>query len=138
MVRRHARLGAPHTFLCTLSFLKISVASRRCWFSKILLWVSLSLRIRPSFVSNHVLLSVPRQERQVQEQCDPVSVDNEEEGEEGMDGGFGHNVGVKAVAKIDGVNIVAGAKKLASAALRRVRSRKCTGTARLTILDRCT
>jgi hypothetical protein len=28
------------TFLCTLSFLKISVASRRCWFSKILSKVS--------------------------------------------------------------------------------------------------
>jgi hypothetical protein len=30
----------PPTFLCTLSFLKISVASRRCWFSKILSTVS--------------------------------------------------------------------------------------------------
>jgi hypothetical protein len=31
------------TFLWTLSFLKISVASRRCWFSKILPVVSLPL-----------------------------------------------------------------------------------------------
>lgn len=29
-----------HTFLCTLSFLKISVASSKCWFSKILKRVS--------------------------------------------------------------------------------------------------
>jgi hypothetical protein len=37
-----ARAELPEllTFLCTLSFLKISVASKRCWFSKILPAVS--------------------------------------------------------------------------------------------------
>lgn len=34
------------TFLCTLSFLKISVASRRCWFSKILYLVSMRLVVK--------------------------------------------------------------------------------------------
>lgn len=52
--------GKARTFLCTLSFLKISVASRRCWFSKIL---SKSAHLYSDTYThfNHVLLSVPCQ-----------------------------------------------------------------------------
>ena len=36
-----------HTFLCTFNFLNISVASRRCWFSKILqYWLALLFMCR--------------------------------------------------------------------------------------------
>jgi hypothetical protein len=42
---RSSRTAAQElTFLWTLSFLKISVASRRCWFSKILCIVSIRIR----------------------------------------------------------------------------------------------
>ena len=58
----------------------------------------------------NLLLAVPGQERQVQDQGDPVSVDQEEEGQEGVDGGLGDDVRVEAVAKVDGVDVVAGAK----------------------------
>jgi hypothetical protein len=60
--------------------------------------------------SRDVLLSVPGQQRQIQNQCNPVSIDEEKEGQECVDSGFGDNVGVQAVAKIDGVDVVAGAK----------------------------
>jgi hypothetical protein len=96
------------TFLCTLSFLKISVASSRCWFSKIL---SRSACV-PHNVdwSRGVLLSVPGQQRQIQDQGDPVSIDEEQESQEGVDSGFGDDVCVEAVAEIDGVDVVAGVK----------------------------
>ena len=58
----------------------------------------------------HVLLAVPGQQRQVQNKCDPVPVDEEEESQECVDGGFGDDIGVEAVAEIDGVDIVTGAK----------------------------
>ena len=58
----------------------------------------------------HVLLSVPCQEGQVQDQSHPVSVDKEEEGQESVDSGFGDDVGVEAVAQVDRVDVVAGAK----------------------------
>jgi hypothetical protein len=57
-----------------------------------------------------ILLAVPSQQRQVQNQGNPVSVDEEEEGQESVDGGFGDDVGVEAVAKVDRVDVVAGAK----------------------------
>lgn len=60
--------------------------------------------------SGHVLLSVPCQEGQVQDQSHPVSVDKEEEGQESVDSGFGNDVGVQTVAEIDGVDVIAGAK----------------------------
>jgi hypothetical protein len=51
--RRNDR--ASFTFLCTLSFLNISVASRRCWFSKILQqWstlLSVCIRLSPYFLA---------------------------------------------------------------------------------------
>jgi hypothetical protein len=44
---RSSRKAAQElTFLWTLSFLKISVASRRCWFSKILCLVSIRIRAK--------------------------------------------------------------------------------------------
>ena len=53
-----------------------------------------------------VLLDVPSKEGEVQDEWDPVAIDEEEEGQESMDGGFGDDVGVEAVAKVDGINIV--------------------------------
>lgn len=53
-----------------------------------------------------ILLDVVGQERQVENERDPVAVDQEEERQETMDGGFGDDVGVEAVAEIDGVDVV--------------------------------
>jgi len=53
------------------------------------------------------LLCVPRKHGQVENEGDPVSVDQEHEGEEPMDGSFGDNVRVEAVAEVDRVNVVA-------------------------------
>ena len=55
----------------------------------------------------HLLLDVPPEERKVEDQREPVSVDEEQEREESMDGNFGDDVGVEAVAEIDGVDVVA-------------------------------
>lgn len=57
-----------------------------------------------------VLFCVPSQQRQVQDQRNPVPIDEEEEGKERMDGGFGDDVGVEAVAEVDGVDVVTGAE----------------------------
>lgn len=54
-----------------------------------------------------VLLDVPAKERQVEDQRHPVSVDKEQEGQESVDGNFGDDVGVEAVAEVDGVDVVA-------------------------------
>jgi hypothetical protein len=54
----------------------------------------------------HVLLGVEQHEGQVQHDGEPVAVDQEEEGQEGVDGGFGNDVGVEAVAKVDGVDVI--------------------------------
>jgi hypothetical protein len=69
--------------------------------------VSLS-SFRPRY--SHVLLSIPRQEGQIQDERDPVPVDEEQEGQESVNGGLGDDVGVQAVAEVDGVDVVAGAK----------------------------
>lgn len=52
------------------------------------------------------LLDVPPHKREVQNQRNPVAIDEEEEGEESMDGGFGDDIGVEAVAQIDRVDVV--------------------------------
>jgi hypothetical protein len=57
----------------------------------------------------HILFAVPGQQWQVQNQRDPVAVDEEKERQDGVDSGFGDDVRVEAVAKIDGVDIVTGA-----------------------------
>lgn len=53
------------------------------------------------------LLCVPGKERQVEEQGDPVTVHEEENGEESVDSSFGDDVGVEAVAEVDRVDVVA-------------------------------
>lgn len=53
------------------------------------------------------LLGVEQHEGQVQHDGEPVSVDHEEEGQEGVDSGFGDDVGVQAVAKVDRVDVIA-------------------------------
>ena len=58
-------------------------------------------------IIRNLLLSVPSNKRQVEDERQPVSVDEEEERQEGVDGGFGDDVGVEAVAEVDGVDVVA-------------------------------
>jgi len=52
------------------------------------------------------LLRIPCQERQIQEQSQPISVDEEECGKEGVYSGFGDDVCVETVAEIDGVDVI--------------------------------
>lgn len=52
------------------------------------------------------LLSVEGQERQVQDDSEPVAVNDEEECKESVNGSLGDNVGVKTVAKVDRVDVV--------------------------------
>jgi hypothetical protein len=54
----------------------------------------------------HVLLGVEQNERQVQHDGEPVPVDDEEEGQEGVDSGFGDDVRIETVAKVDGVDVI--------------------------------
>lgn len=54
----------------------------------------------------NVLLSVESQEWQVKDDSQPVAIDDEEEGQKGVNGGFRDNVGVQAVAEVDGVDVV--------------------------------
>lgn len=55
----------------------------------------------------YVLLDVVSEERQVEDQRNPVSVDQKQEREESVDGDFGDDVRVQAVAEVDGVDVVA-------------------------------
>ena len=57
----------------------------------------------------NILLAVPCQEGQVENERDPVPVDEEQEGQESVDGGLGDDVGVQAVAEVDGGDVIAGA-----------------------------
>lgn len=61
--------------------------------------------------ASNVLLGVEQHEGQVQHEGEPVSVDQEEEGQECVDSGFGDDVGVEAVAKVDRVDVITGEKK---------------------------
>lgn len=54
-----------------------------------------------------LLLRVVSQQGQVQDECQPVSVDEEEGCQEGVNSGFGDDVHVEAVAEVDGVDVVA-------------------------------
>lgn len=45
-----------------------------------------------------ILLDVEGDEGQVQDESDPVTIDQEKEGQESVDDGFGDDVGVEAVA----------------------------------------
>lgn len=55
----------------------------------------------------NVLLCVPGQERQVEDERHPVAVDQEQNSEECVDTGLGDDVHVEAVAQIDRVDVVA-------------------------------
>lgn len=52
------------------------------------------------------LLRIEDEQRQVQDDSKPVSVDDEQEGQESVNGGFGDDVGVETVAEINGVDVV--------------------------------
>jgi hypothetical protein len=52
------------------------------------------------------LLCIECQQGQIQEQGDPVSVDQEQERQEGMYGGFGNNVGIQTIAQVDRIDII--------------------------------
>ena len=58
-----------------------------------------------------LLFSIETQEGKVEHQCDPVSVDEEEEGQKSVNGGFWDDVRVESVAQIDGVDVVAVMRK---------------------------
>jgi hypothetical protein len=90
------------------SFLKISVASSRWVLSTILVSCQYSMFARLVLQGQAVLLDVPGNKRQVEDQSQPVAVDEEEEGQEAVDGGLRDDVGVEAVAEFDGVDVVAG------------------------------
>ena len=55
---------------------------------------------------SRILLDIPAQKREVEDERQPVTVDEEHEGEEAMDGSLGDDVRVQAVAEIDGVDVV--------------------------------
>jgi hypothetical protein len=54
----------------------------------------------------HSLLCVESQQRQIQQQSQPVAIDQEQEREEGVHGSLRDNVGVETVAEIDRVDVV--------------------------------
>lgn len=53
-----------------------------------------------------LLLDVVSEKRQVEDQCQPVSIDKEEKGQHTVDGGFGDDVGVETVAQVDRIDVV--------------------------------
>jgi hypothetical protein len=55
----------------------------------------------------YALLGIVSKQRQVEDQRQPVSVDEEQERHESVDGDFGDDVGVEAVAEVNGVDVVA-------------------------------
>lgn len=77
----------------------------------------------PGELECNVLLRIERQERQVQEDGQPVAVDNEEEGQESVDSGFGDDVGVEAVAQVDRVDVVTARESCALARCHAKRAR---------------
>lgn len=72
--------------------------------------VTVSLRFLSEWFMN-VLLDVPAKERQVENKRHPVSVDEEEEGQETMHSCLGDDIGVESVAEINGVNVVTTIKR---------------------------
>lgn len=58
-------------------------------------------------LGDDVLLDVPSQEREVEDQRQPIPVDEKQEGQETVYGSLGDDVGVQAVAEVDGVDVVA-------------------------------
>lgn len=66
-----------------------------------------SLRRFATQRGSNILLGVEQHEGQVQHNSEPVPVDHKEEGQECVDSGFGDDVGVETVAKVDGVDVIA-------------------------------
>jgi len=62
-------------------------------------------RIEEMSVVNN-LLDVPAKERQVENERDPVTVDEEEEGQETVHSSLGDDIGIESVAEVNGVNII--------------------------------
>jgi hypothetical protein len=58
-------------------------------------------------VCGNRLLCVPCKHRQVEDQGDPVTIDKEQNSDESVDGSFGDDVGVEAVAEVNRVDVVA-------------------------------
>lgn len=54
----------------------------------------------------HPLLRVECQEWQIEHNGQPIAVDDEQERQERMDGGFGNDIGIQAVTEVDRVDIV--------------------------------
>lgn len=55
----------------------------------------------------HLLLDVPGEKRQVQNQRHPISVDQKQKGHKSVDGKLGKDVGVEAVAEVGRVDVIA-------------------------------
>ena len=55
----------------------------------------------------HVLLPVVGGKWQIENESQPVSIDQEEEGQEGVNSSFGDDIGIQTVAEIDRVDVVA-------------------------------
>ena len=55
-----------------------------------------------------ILLCVPGEQRQIEDQRHPVAIDEEQERQEGVHGRFGDDVRVEAVAEVDRVDVVTG------------------------------
>ena len=58
------------------------------------------------FAMECLLLDVPGEKRDVEDQRNPVPVDQEQEGQEPMHSGFRNDIGIQAVAEIDRVDVV--------------------------------
>ena len=58
-----------------------------------------------------LLLRIERQHRQVQNDREPVTIDDKQEGQECVDGGFGDDVGVETVAEVNRVDVVTAQRK---------------------------
>ena len=54
----------------------------------------------------YVLLGIIGKQRQIEYHGNPVSIDQEERGQKGVNSGFGDDVGVQAVAEVDGVYVI--------------------------------
>lgn len=54
-----------------------------------------------------ILLHIPAKQWEIQNQSDPVSIDQEEKCQEGVNGCFGQDIGIETVAEVDWVDVVA-------------------------------
>lgn len=58
--------------------------------------------------ARHSLLHIPNHKRQVEYESRPVSIDKEKGRQEDLDAGFGDDIGIEAVAEVNGIDVVAG------------------------------